>query len=241
MATAGPLSPIVFKLICDVDFDKASMVAWSAMPAPLSKEVCARSAAARTSGWEWLTALVRPGRIMGTKGRMSRASTTKAQMLPAVVAAFLTSSAPGSRRPREMTGTSMAREAASTEFTKVVSMSWSRHTTVFSAGLTIASLRFTMSFCVSGCVITLATSSRHLVAMATTPACVSDTHSCSLGNSSGMARPIWKGARGESCLMSSRPVSLMRELRSSSAANSVGKMSGRAWGSMRPVTVVRAP
>ena len=71
-------------------------------------------------------------------GLRSRTSSTSAQMLPQVTAAFFLMSMARSRKPRRMTGRITASEGASMELTNVVSISLSRHSSVSFCGFLMA-------------------------------------------------------------------------------------------------------
>mmetsp|Transcript_26805 Transcript_26805/g.65682 ORF Transcript_26805/g.65682 Transcript_26805/m.65682 type:complete len:223 (-) Transcript_26805:1234-1902(-) len=163
-----------------------STPAWASTP--FISPALAFVAHSRRSGWECSSHFSSSGLSEGMKGLRSRTSSTSAQMFPHVTAAFFLMSMARSRSPRMITGSTTASEGASMELTKVVSISLSRHGSVFSCGLRIASMMRSSMPITSGFLTQDAMGTITCPAMADTLGWVSNTHSRNAGKISGRVR-----------------------------------------------------
>ena len=158
-------------------------------------------------------------------GVRSRTSSTSAQMFPQVTAAFFLMSIARSRKPRMITGRITANEGASMEFTNVVSISRSRHSSVSLCGDRIALITNGSIPRISAFFTQRQIGAITASATAVTLGCVSNTVSRNAGKISGSVRMKYPGTRvARSPHTPSAPTLLCHAL-CSSAATSAGASS----------------
>mmetsp|Transcript_11444 Transcript_11444/g.47957 ORF Transcript_11444/g.47957 Transcript_11444/m.47957 type:complete len:289 (-) Transcript_11444:487-1353(-) len=194
-------------------------------PRPFVSTSMATSAAARTSGWSWLSALLISYARGGAKGAIDAGSITRLKMLLAVWHACFMISGLRSRSERSMTGTINASEGESMELTNVMSMRRSRHAAVSLSGRVSAPTKSSMRVCVSAFCTTPHTVGMAATAAAWTLSCVSATLSIMAGMTAGRLCSICAGAALAMSFTSLRHPSLVRHCLSCIPTSSMGKAS----------------
>mmetsp|Transcript_3421 Transcript_3421/g.21400 ORF Transcript_3421/g.21400 Transcript_3421/m.21400 type:complete len:270 (-) Transcript_3421:4184-4993(-) len=154
-------------------------------PNPFISDPSDFAAIARMSGLGSITIFCSSGSINGTYGARSFGSFTKPDIRPIILAAFFFVSVLRSLIPRLTTGTSKAKEGASTLFMKTVPSMVSRHAALCFAGLSNARIMDGTSCCTSGFWMTLPICCNAVLAAACTFGCDEPRTSDSLGTTVG--------------------------------------------------------
>mmetsp|Transcript_6319 Transcript_6319/g.26849 ORF Transcript_6319/g.26849 Transcript_6319/m.26849 type:complete len:291 (+) Transcript_6319:2244-3116(+) len=194
-------------------------------PRPFSRLSFAFDAHSLKSGCVCSSHFTSSGSRAGMNGVRSRTSSTSAQMFPHVTAAFFLISIARSRKPRMITGRITANDGASMEFTNVVSINRSRHSSVSLCGLRIARITNGSIPRISAFFTQRQMGAITASATAVTLGCVSNTVSRNAGKISGKVRMKYPGTRVARSPHTPSALTLLCHALCSSAAVSAGARS----------------